>query len=281
MVKRWWCVILAMAGVGPVLGLLTATVITHVMPKVYESQAEIELRPGRVDCFTGPMTHGFFPPMYKIKSRNALGKVVEKLDLTRRWGVDREAAVGVLYGMVTTESLREPDVIAIRVRSADGEEARDIAREVALAFKEYFHEIEAREGAMRLEELKKAVAAQEAIVAERRQVLADLVRAKGVAIHDNGATAAQSGEDSKRNLDGEREMAEQMKIKLIGEEISAKMPSESVSLRDEPVIPQSPVSPDLAIYLMAGTALGLLLGLLLAWPVVWALERRRARKVAA
>ena len=45
MFKRWWCVLLVMAGIGPVLGLLTAAVVTYVTPRQYECRAVIEVKP--------------------------------------------------------------------------------------------------------------------------------------------------------------------------------------------------------------------------------------------
>ena len=48
MLKRWWWVFLVMVPVGPVLGLLTAAVVTYVTPRKYESRAVIEVKPQMV-----------------------------------------------------------------------------------------------------------------------------------------------------------------------------------------------------------------------------------------
>lgn len=185
---------------------MTAAVITYVMPKKYESQAIIEVKP-RIAAMSplGPnmsesmgarmMTAQFFGTEFeKIKSRNSLAKVVEGLELTNRWSVDQEAAIGILKGVVNTQNIRGTDLIAIRVRHANKVDARDIAEEVAKAYQEYRDEIENRDAELQLQELNKAVRDQEDKVEERRKVLATIVRTKGIvykwsdSVHGGSAT---------------------------------------------------------------------------------------------
>lgn len=71
-----------------------------------------------------------------------------------------------------------------------------------------------------------------------------------------------------------------MKTKVAEEEIRAKMPADCMVVRHEPVIAQCPVSPNVLLNLLAGTALGLLLALPQGLLVAWALERLMPRKVA-
>lgn len=223
-----------MAGIGPILGLLIASAITYVMPKKYESRVVIELRQksfgwwprGEVSSFARYTDRFLQSESGKIKCRDSLSKVIDKLDLTKRWGVDREAGIRKLDGMVDTKGIEGANAIAIGVRSIDKVEARDIALEVARAYKDDRDDIEIRDGEIAMRELKKAVEEQENLVAQRRQALADMVREKGVWVQPG--EAAKGEMDAKLDFEGEREMAEQMKLKLIGEEISAKMPFESV-----------------------------------------------------
>jgi len=400
------------------LVFMTASVITYVMPKKYESYAKIEIKP-RVPLMTvfkgmddtsgyGRSTANFFNTEFaKIKSRNSLMKVIDNLDLANLWGVDRETVLSILSGIVRTDNDRGTDLITISVRHSDKDEARDIAAEVARAYKEYRSEIENKEGDMALVELKKAVRAQEDIVEERRKVLANIVRAKGIIYYgpdsyyrttgmedDNGAKAsldtytqletekmqlesmiqsllkyssdqlmvyasglqlpdnvvqtlypkyleqktqfqglkrqglglqhptmlasqqvidamkkqldegvvslrdtlqaklelaearfkraqtsknekrgeaikrgldAQDYVDAKQDFESEQDMLKQMKLKLIGEEISDKMPNESIIVHDDPVSSQSPVSPNVPLNLMLGAVIGLIFGLGIAF----------------
>ncbi|KAB2638114.1 MAG: polysaccharide biosynthesis tyrosine autokinase [Verrucomicrobia bacterium] len=400
------------------LVFMTASVITYVMPKKYESYAKIEVKPrgtlitvfkGMEDTSGfGRSTVNFFNTEFeKIKSRNSLMKVIDNLDLANNWSLDRETVFNILTSIVRTDNIRGTDLITISVRHSDKDEARDIAAEVARAYKEYRSETENKEGDLALLELKKAVRAQEDIVEERRKVLANIVRAKGIIYYgqdsyyrnantedDNGAKSAQEtftqletekmqlesmiqsllkyssdqlmvyasglalpdnvvqtlypkyleqktqfqglkrqglglqhptmlanaqmiesmkkqldegvvslrdtlqaklelaearfkraqankndkrGEaikhgldaqdyvDAKRTFESEQEMLQQMKLKLIGEEISGKMPNDSIVVHDEPVSAQSPVSPNVTLNLILGAVIGLICGLGIAF----------------
>ena len=75
---------------------MTASVITYVMPKKYESYATIEVKPpertqalgNMAGVNTGPtMTPQFFGTEFeKIKSRNSLSRVVGKIGLGKQVG---------------------------------------------------------------------------------------------------------------------------------------------------------------------------------------------------
>ena len=76
---------------------------------------------------------------------------------------------------------------------------------------------------------------------------------------------AQDYVDAKRDFESEQDMLQQMKLKLIGEEISGKMPNESIIVHDDPVSSQSPVSPNVPLNLMLGAVIGLIFGLGIAF----------------
>jgi capsular exopolysaccharide synthesis family protein len=185
--NRYGIILLAL-----LLVFMTAAVITYVMPKKYESEAVIEVKPRQAGMSplgaamaetsgAGRMTSQFFGTEFeKIKSRNSLSKVVENLQLVNRWNVDKEGALGILKGIVNTQNIRGTDLISIRVRHTNKVDARDIAEEVARAYKEYRAEIESHDAERQLQELNKAVRDQEDKVEERRKVLATIVRNKGI-----------------------------------------------------------------------------------------------------
>ena len=76
---------------------------------------------------------------------------------------------------------------------------------------------------------------------------------------------AQDYVDAKREFESEQEMLQQMKLKLIGEEITGKMPNDSIIVHDEPVSSQNPVSPNVTLNLMLGAVIGLIFGLGIAF----------------
>lgn len=184
------------------LVFMTAAVITYVMPKKYESEAIIEVKPrslgisplGNESARSTMMTPQFFGTEFeKIKSRNALSKVVEKLQLVNKWNVDKETAMRILKGIVNTQNIRGTDLISIRVRHTSKEDARDVTAEVARAYKAYRAEIEGRYSDKSLYELNKAVREQEDKVEERRKVLATIVRTKGIIYKGQDSFYGSSG----------------------------------------------------------------------------------------
>ena len=189
------------------LVFMTAAVITYVMPKKYESEATIEVKP-RVPGMSplgmqmndaqggNRMTPQFFGTEFeKIKSRNSLEKVVDSLELVSRWSVDKETALRILKGIVITQNIRGTDLISIRVRHTNKLDAKDVAEEVARAYKAYRTEIESRDAEQALVELNKAVRDQEDKVEDRRKVLATIVRTKGIIYKGTDSFYGQSGVD--------------------------------------------------------------------------------------
>lgn len=189
------------------LVFMTAAVITYVMPKKYESETTIEVKP-RIPGLsplgsqlnelagTGRMTEQFFGTEFeKIKSRNSLQKVVQNLELVNRWGVDKETALAILKAIVNTQNIRGTDLISIRVRHTNKVDARDVAEEVARAYRQYRAEIESHDADNALQELNKAVRNQEDKVEERRKVLATIVRTKGIIYKGTDSFYGQTGVD--------------------------------------------------------------------------------------
>ena len=179
------------------LVFMTASVITYVMPKKYESFATIEVKPRERSIEPlGPMIGGNMPAMTpqffgtefeKIKSRNSLGRVVENLDLVNKWGMDRETALRILRGIVNTQNIRGTDLISITVRHTNKEDARDITAEVARAYKSYRTELEDGVREKGINELKKAVREQEDKVEERRKILTTISRTKDIIYYGDNA----------------------------------------------------------------------------------------------
>ncbi|MGB0292173.1 MAG: GumC family protein [Luteolibacter sp.] len=176
---------------------MTAAVITYVMPQKFESKATMQVKPPgqaisplgqQFSEAGGKITPQFFATEFEvIKSRNAMEKVVEKLELVKHWNLRNEQCLAILDNIVMTENIRGTDLITIRVRHVDKVDARDIAEEVANAYRRYRTELESRESERQLRELNKAVREQEDKVEERRKVLAQIVRTKEIIYRGNEA----------------------------------------------------------------------------------------------
>jgi autotransporter-associated beta strand protein len=166
--------------------------IARLQPWKHTSEAIIEVKPRQAGMSplgaemtetsgASRLTPQFFGSEHeKIRSRNNLERVVDKLDLADRWDMDKEQAVAKLKDSVKTENVRGTDLMKIKVRQSDKKEADEIARELAYAYKDYRTEIEARDAERQLQALNKAVRDQEDKVEERRKVLATIVRNKGI-----------------------------------------------------------------------------------------------------
>lgn len=153
------------------------------------------------------MTQQFFATEFEIiKSRNVLVKVAEQLELPNKWGYDKETIFMILKGIVDTQNRRGTDLIDIKVRHTNKEDARDITAEVAKAYKNYRTEIEGRDSERGLQELRKAVRDQEDKVEERRKLLTTIVRTKGIiptgadSLYQNSGPDDGGAGEAKRSL---------------------------------------------------------------------------------
>jgi uncharacterized protein involved in exopolysaccharide biosynthesis len=305
MFRRYGWIFAVMALIGPIIGFVTSAVVTYVMPKMYESEAIIEVRPSPSPIPGGQKTNPqFFATEFnKITSRNSLIQVIDALQLTERWNVDKETAVQILKGIVHTENIRGTDLISIRVRHTDKVAARDIANEVAQAYKDYRNKLEMQDAESWIKEIKKAIREKEDKVEEHRKILTTIIRVKGKGIiipegespgdvkelqpenpppntgkpspaeseHDAAIRRAldtQDYIDSKRDLETEQQLHEHLRLKLISAEITSKIPNESVEIHDEPTISNAPVSPNVTLNLLIGTIGGFLLSPLMSLLVI-------------
>jgi uncharacterized protein involved in exopolysaccharide biosynthesis len=132
MFKRFWWIFLVMAGVGPLVGLIVAAIVTYMSPKIYESEGFIEVTqptkpPSSVELMKSKRFSEIEAGM--IASRENLEALTDQLHLPERWKTDRAGAVRIL-GKSThcqTVTVQGRDLISIRVRSRLKEEAREIA----------------------------------------------------------------------------------------------------------------------------------------------------------
>ena len=283
MLKRTGWILLGAALVGPVIGFAIACVVTYVTPKIYESEAIIELKLLGDPSAPVAMTSQFFGAEFeKIKSQESLGKVVDSLELVSKWSVGKDRAIGILKGMVNTENLRGTDLICIRVRHTNKEDARDIAAEVVRAYRDYRAGILRKENEIHLAELNKVVRAQEDKAAESRKALAAMVDSKnllqsglgGISDENKAILGAQDYIDKKRDLEADQALLQETQLKQVEAVVRSKMNrGPVVEIHDDPQISEFPISPNVPLNLTLGAALGFILSLLMAIPLIFLLNR--------
>lgn len=199
------------------LVIITAAVITYVMPKKYESMAVIEVKPIaniettliRSGGLMGvQMTKNFFNTQFEIiVASETLKRVSQKLHLPRRWQMSESEAVDVLQDIVKTRQRKGTDMIEIIVRSKKKDEAKEIAEAVYEAYRDRRTEMEMHQRKRALEAMKNELQDKNDRVAELRKSLADLAEKVGVildptAMNRNfaGMTGASLSEKADRDL---------------------------------------------------------------------------------
>lgn len=276
MFKRFWWVFLATAAAGAMVGLLSAAVVAYVTPRKYESEAVIEVKPDfteistiqnePVDVSSDDETPEFLRTAAQvIKSSNSLAKVVENLDLVKRWGVDKETAIGILKEIVDTQNIRDTDLISIRVRHTNRQDARVIAAEVAMSYRGYRMEIQKWQLDQQLSALDKAIKEQEDNVEIGVKTLRTIPVPDPVDPHTT--IRRGGGPDyfyAKSNLETDQALLQSMRLKQASATTLNQLQNETVIIHEEPQIAQFPVSPNVRLILLLGTAGGILLSPLLA-----------------
>lgn len=273
--------LLVMLSLGALAGLILAAVVTYSMPKIYESSVTIEIRPPANINFDG--TEVLTPPNYcatqfeVIKSRNSLVRVIEMLDLTNKWAMDRESVFNVLKAVVITENIQGTDLLNIRVRHPNREDARDVAAEVAQAYKSYRSDIETRTSERRILELKQLVREQEDRMEMYRKIVTVIAEKFESGTEDSsGANAVEQLDliDAKRDLDTERSSLEKMRFKLVSAEIDHEITDPIIIVHDDPVVANVPILPNIQMNLVRGIVRGALFSPFFALPLMFFLNRR-------
>jgi capsular exopolysaccharide synthesis family protein len=136
------------------LVLITAALVTFILPEAYASTARIRIERDTSDIpemsGVAPALNSYDPYFIQtefeiIQSEVILERVIEKLDLMRRWG-DRYAGgqalrfketLQILQGLIDLKPVRNTSLIEIRVYSQKPEEAAELANAIAEAYQVY------------------------------------------------------------------------------------------------------------------------------------------------
>src|SRR5215469_12944437 len=135
------------------LVVITATLVTFILPESFSSMARIKVERDRTDIadLAGQPTMGVYDPYFiqtefeVIQSEVVLGKVIESLNLNEKWGKKYNAGqkftttetMGVLKRQMDLRPVRNTSLIEIRVFSDNPEEAALLANEIAKTYQTY------------------------------------------------------------------------------------------------------------------------------------------------
>ncbi len=115
-----------------------------------------------------------------------------------------------------------------------------------------------------VESLKSTLAVQLELIGKQMAEVEQQARA----VPPSGQKASQAFEDLRADSQTAQDLLEQLKVKLIGEEMQRRISEDPVIVHEEPVEAEVPVSPKVALNLVFGTFLGVAAGLALSLVLV-------------
>jgi len=135
------------------LVVLTATLVTLILPESYASVARIKVERDASDIqgLTERMQYNTYDPYFiqtefeVIQSEQVLGKVIEQLDLNNVWGqkfkngekLTTTETIRLLKGHMALRPVRNTSFIEIRVYSDDKNEAAKLANAIAEVYRDH------------------------------------------------------------------------------------------------------------------------------------------------
>ena len=135
------------------LVVITATLVTFILPESYSSMARIKVERDQSDIQTllGQQATSIYDPYFiqtefeVIQSEVVLGKVIDALNLNERWGKKYNGGqkfttpetMALLKRQIDLRPVRNTSLIEIRVYSENADEAAQLANEIARTYREY------------------------------------------------------------------------------------------------------------------------------------------------
>lgn len=277
--KRWWWLFPALAVVGVLAGVIVASVITYVQPKEFDSTAVVELKaPGSVNISfdSGSPSSGegesefLRQEMDLLKSPGLLRGAVKQIDFDKRWGVSEKTAVETWQRSISVERLPGTDLVTIRARYVNREDARDMVTAVITEYRKHRSSVETGASEEALKALSAAVQEQEAQVTQRRKALEELAEKRRLLHESNGldpqsdASYKEQYAAAKQEFETELALLQTLKLKLVTEKASREMNHEVLVTHEEPRVALTPSSPNVSRNMRIGLLSGLLVSQVVA-----------------
>ena len=283
---------------------LITMLVTFILPESFSSTTRIKIERDRTDISgladPGTVNTYTYDPYFiqteleLIQSEVILGKVIEDLDLNRKWGKryaggDRlrtTETILLLKNRLEVRLVRNTSIIDIRVFSETPEEAAYIANAIAEVYRKHRQDQRrelARGGLRALEERfqaqEQSVRAAQANVDSLRKELEQEV---GTVPTNDIVTAAHSRPyfEAKRNLEELLHFRQMLAMKIASEQINAALPATSMAEIVDTAKPwPRPVRPNKPLNIAIGIVVGGIGGVFLA-TLVYVLQRRAFRRIS-
>lgn len=278
--RRRWIILLTLA-VGPFLGVVVGGWIAYTSPKLYESGALVQPLPiGQtrglaVEALSSEAGSRFIASELEIvRCQKVLDIVIDMKELDKKWGADRELVRTRLDRAIFTSNIEGTDLIEICVRTPSPKESREIADALVQAYTARRRGLASLRLDRQLIALRDSVLFQEDVVEEKRKVVLLMIKkgSSSVAAWDAEATSEDGAaaiarhlrEDAEAELHAARSLHENLRLKLVDQEINVRSSVDSVIVHSDPVEAMSPAYPQVKRLLWWGMIAGAMLAVLLA-----------------
>ncbi len=179
------------------LVVITATLVTFILPESYSSTARIKIERDQSDIqalMQAPTALAYDPYFIQtefevIQSELILGGVIDALNLQETWGkayangekLTKLEAIGVLKKKMSLHPVRNTILIEIQVFSENRNEAAAIANAIANAYQEYRKEEKSKLTKGGIDSLIVERGTQEGKIAEAQAILGEMRRTNNIA----------------------------------------------------------------------------------------------------
>jgi len=182
-----------------------AAIITYIMPRKFRGRVEMVIERNADDArIVGHMADGlnlptdnFFKTQFEIISkRKTLDRVVQKLDLLKRWNVPSvQAASGRLLGNLDAQSSIKSDFITIEYFDEDAKMAADIANSIAESYKETRLEVDNQRTDNAVLQLTAQITAKEQLTLQAIQRMIEIKKRLDIVEMPYAVQRAQGSDD--------------------------------------------------------------------------------------
>lgn len=200
------------------LVVITGTVYTFTLPRIYASEARIEVNSDKTEIdpfnpasqFGGAYDPYFLRTQYEIiKSKPILYEVINRLNLQEVWGkkgekIPKEIAYKILWSSLDVSQSRDTNLIALRVKREDPQEAMRIANELASVYRDQRLDLKRKEMTQALDALRRELENQQDKVDAAEQQVEDVRDKLDITVMNEGVDANSVEKLRLQQLEGDR-----------------------------------------------------------------------------
>lgn len=199
------------------LVVITGTAYTFTLPKIYASQARIEVNRDNVDIdpFNPASQLGGYDPYFLrtqfeiIQSKPILYEVINRLNLQEVWKnksgkITKEHAYKILRSSLSVGQARDTSLISIVAKRQDPKEAMRIANELADVYRDARLDIKHKEMTRALDALRRELETQQEKVNEAELQVEEIRQELDITVLSEGVDAGSVEKLRLQQLEGDR-----------------------------------------------------------------------------